>query len=74
VAGPFDPYRVIEQVVEAYHVTWVVVLRPEPGETDPLGLWDGAAATDSEGAHPSFMPERPSFEGDDVRVFRVPDR
>jgi len=50
------------------------VLRPEPGELDPLGLWEGAAATDSEGAHPSFMPDEPSFEGDDVRVFRVADR
>jgi len=71
VAAPFDPYRVIEQVVDAYDVTWVVVLRPGPGEVDPLGLWDGAAATDSEGAHPSFLPDEPAFEGDDVRVFRV---
>jgi hypothetical protein len=71
VAGPFDPYRVVEQVVDAYDVSWVVVLRPGPGETDPLGLWDGAAAVDSEGNHPSFMPDEPAFEGDDVRVFRV---
>ena len=74
VAGPFDPYRVIEQVVDAYDVTWVIVLRPDDGDLDPLGLWEGAAATDSEGAHPSFMPAEPSFEGDNVRVFRVPGR
>ena len=71
LAAPFDPYDVIEQVVAAYDVEWVVVLRPGPGETDPLGLWDGAAATDSEGNHPSFLPAVPQFEGDDVRVFRV---
>lgn len=74
VAAPFDPYRIIEQVVEAYDVTWVIVLRPdEPGAVDPLGLWDGAAATDSEGQHPSFLPSEPAFEGDDVRIFRVVD-
>jgi len=73
IAAPFDPYRVIERVVEAYDVKWVIVLRPSPGETDPLGLWDGASAIDSEGNHPSFMPAEPSFEGDDVRIFRVPD-
>jgi len=71
VAAPFDPYRVIEQVVDAYAVEWVVVLRSGPGETDPLNLWDGSAGTDSEGDHPSFLPAAPAFEGDDVRVFRV---
>jgi uncharacterized protein YbjT (DUF2867 family) len=71
VAAPFDPYRVIEQVVRAYGVDWVIVTRPGPGTTDPLGLWEGAAATDIEGEHPSFMPAQPAFEGDDVRVFRV---
>jgi Dolichyl-phosphate-mannose-protein mannosyltransferase len=74
VAAPFDPYRIIAQVVDAYDVTWVIVLRPEElGEVDPLGLWDGSAATDSEGQHPSFMPDEPAFEGDDVRIFRVVD-
>ena len=71
LAAPFDPYDVIGQVVDAYDVQWVVVLRPGPGETDPLGLWDGAAATDSEGNHPAFLPAEPAFEGDDVRIFRV---
>ena len=71
VAGPFDPFRVLQRVVAAYGVDWVVVLRPGPGEVDPLGLWNGSAATDSEGEHPSFLPAAPSFEGTDVRVFRV---
>jgi hypothetical protein len=74
VAAPFDPYRVIEQVVDAYDVRWVIVLRPEdPGEVDPLGLWNGAAAVDSRGEHPSFLPAEPAFEGDDLRIFRVTD-
>jgi len=71
LAGPFDPFAVIEEVVDAYDVDWVIVLRPGPGETDPLNLWDGSAGTDSQGEHPTFLPAEPSFEGDDVRVFRV---
>jgi hypothetical protein len=71
VAAPFDPYPVIGEVVEAYDVRWVIVLRPGPGETDPLGLWEGADATDSQGNHPDFLPAEPAFEGDDVRIFRV---
>ena len=71
LAAPFDPFAVIEKVVDAYEVEWVVVLRPGPGETDPLNLWDGAAGVDSQGEHPSFLPAEPAFEGDDVRVFRV---
>ena len=71
LAAPFDPFAVIEEVVDAYDVQWVVVLRPGPGETDPLNLWDGAAGVDSQGEHPSFLPAEPAFEGDDVRVFRV---
>lgn len=71
LAAPFDPFAVIEEVVEAYDVSWVIVLRPAEGETDPLNLWDGSAGTDSQGEHPSFLPAEPAFEGDDVRVFRV---
>jgi hypothetical protein len=73
VAAPFDPYRVIADVVEAYDVRWIIVTRPGPGETDPLGLWDGASSRDSEGKHPGFLPDQAAFEGDDVRVFRVVD-
>jgi hypothetical protein len=71
VAAPFDPFRVTADVVDAYDVTWVIVTRPGPGETDPLGLWDGKNARDSEGEHPTFLPAEPAFEGDDVRVFHV---
>jgi 4-amino-4-deoxy-L-arabinose transferase-like glycosyltransferase len=71
VAAPFDPFRVIEGVVRAYRVEWVVVLSPGDGEPDPLRLWDGAEGVDSEGAHPSFLPSDPAFEGTDVRIYRV---
>jgi hypothetical protein len=73
VSAPFDPFRVIEEVVRAYDVGWVVVTL-EPGESrDALGLWDGAAAIDSEGSSPAFLPASPSFEAPGVRVFEVLD-
>lgn len=71
VAGPFDPFRVLQQVVEAYGVDWVVVLSPGDGAPDPLSLWNGSAGVDSEGAHPGFLPAAPAFEGPDVRIFEV---
>lgn len=71
VAPPFDPFDVIGQVVAAYDARWVVVTL-DPGETrDPLGLWDGASATDIEGEHPTFLPDAPAFEAPGVRVFEV---
>ena len=73
VAAPFDPFRVIEQVVDAYDVRWIVVLSPGNDESDPLNLWNGSAGVDSEGEHARFLPSRPAFEGDDVRIFRVGD-
>jgi 4-amino-4-deoxy-L-arabinose transferase-like glycosyltransferase len=71
VAPPFDLFPVIGQVVDAYHVRWVVVTLA-PGETrDPLGLWDGASATDSAGNHPDFLRAAPDYETPRVRVFEV---
>jgi hypothetical protein len=71
IAPPFDLFPVIGQVVDAYHVRWVVVTLA-PGESrDPLGLWDGLSATDSAGNHPDFLPAAPDYDGPGVRVFRV---
>jgi hypothetical protein len=71
VAPPFDPFPIIGQVVDAYQVRWVVVTLA-PGVTrDPLGLWEGSAAIDSDGNHPDFLPEQPAFEATGVRVFEV---
>jgi 4-amino-4-deoxy-L-arabinose transferase-like glycosyltransferase len=74
VAPPFDLFPVIGKVVRAYHVSWVVITLP-PGETrDPLGLWDGAAATDSAGNHPDFLSGAPAFQGQRVRVYEVTEQ
>lgn len=71
VAPPFDGFAVIGQVIDAYRVEWVVVTL-QPGETrDPLGLWDGAAATDAHGDHPDFLPAAPDFSAPRVRVYHV---
>jgi 4-amino-4-deoxy-L-arabinose transferase-like glycosyltransferase len=71
VAPPFDPFPTIAEVVNAYDIRWVVVTL-QPGETrDPLGLWDGANATDSLGTHPDFLPAEPAFEAPGVRVYEV---
>ena len=71
VSAPFDPFAVIEEVVRAYDVRWVVVTL-EPGESrDALGLWDGAAGVDSTGASPGFLPAEPTFEAEGVRVYEV---
>ncbi|HEX3219406.1 MAG TPA: glycosyltransferase family 39 protein [Candidatus Limnocylindria bacterium] len=73
VAPPFDPFAVIDRVVDGYGIRWVVVTL-SPGETrDPLGLWDGASGVDSTGAHPAFLPDKPAFEAPGVRVFEVRD-
>ena len=73
VAPPFDPYPVIGQVVEAYDVRWVVVTLRDGETRDPLGLWDGSAATDADGNQPAFLDASPAFEASGVRVYAVPD-
>jgi hypothetical protein len=71
VAPPFDPFPIVDEVVDAYEIRWVVVTL-QPGETrDPLGLWNGANATDSIGTHPRFLPDEPAFEASGVRVYEV---
>ena len=73
VAPPFDPFEVVDEVVNAYDIRWVVVQLPIGEVRDPLGLWDGAVAVDSTGASPGFLPSRPAFEAEGVRVFEVVD-
>lgn len=71
VAASFDPYPVLERIVDAYGVSWVVVQLPEGAEIDPLGLWDGGAAVDAEGNRATWLEEDPAFEFEDVRVYGV---
>jgi 4-amino-4-deoxy-L-arabinose transferase-like glycosyltransferase len=71
VAAPFDPYPVIEDVVRAYDVRWVIVALREEATVDPLGLWNGGEAVDSEGNQADWLADEPAFEADGVRVFAV---
>ena len=73
VAAPFDPYPVLQEVVDAYDVDWVVVTLG-PGEAiDPLGLWSGGSAMDAFGNRATFLPAEPAFEAEGVRVYEVVD-
>jgi 4-amino-4-deoxy-L-arabinose transferase-like glycosyltransferase len=75
VAPPFDLYPVIGRVVDAYDIRWVVVTLLPDETLDPLGLWDGALATDAAGDHPDFLPATPGFAAPGVRIYQVvPDR
>jgi len=71
VAPSFDPYPVLERIVDAYGVEWVLVQLPEGAEVDPLGLWAGGSAVDAEGNRATWLEVEPSFEFEDIRVFRV---
>jgi hypothetical protein len=71
VAPPFDPFVTVAEVVRAYDVRWVVVTLGAGETRDPLGLWEGAAATDSTGAHPTFLGEEPTLFAPGVRIYEV---
>jgi dolichyl-phosphate-mannose-protein mannosyltransferase len=71
VAPPFDRFPIVDRVVDAYRVRWVVVTLAPGQERDPLGLWNGAAAIDSGGNHPDFLAAQPVFSAPGVRVFEV---
>jgi hypothetical protein len=71
VAPPFDKYPVVNAVVDAYQIRWVVVTLADGQQRDPLGLWDGAAATDSGGGQPDFLPDEPAYSAPGVRVYEV---
>lgn len=71
VAPPFDPFPVIEQVIRAYDVRWVVLERQTGAAEDVLGLWEGASSTDSEGNRATFLPDMATFSAADVRIYMV---
>ena len=73
VVSPFDPYPVLEQVVRAYDVRWVVVALREGASIDPLGLWNGGRAVDGDGNTATWLSLDPAFEAPGVRVFAVVD-
>ena len=71
VSFPLDPYPVIEEVVRAYDVKWVVVTQLRDELRAPLGLWDGGAAVDQDGNRADWLAEDPAFETGNVRIFEV---
>lgn len=73
VAAPFDRYPVIEQVVRAYDVEWVIVTLREDATIDPLGLWKGGHAVDGEGNRADWLATDPTFEAEGIRIFAVLD-
>lgn len=73
VAAPFDLYPVIEEVVRAYDVEWVVVTLREDATIDPLGLWEGGHAVDGEGNPAPWLADEPAFEAEGVRIYAVVD-
>ncbi len=72
ISAPYDPYPVLERVVDAYEVEWVVVQLLEGEETDALNLWRGAEAVDAEGNSATWLEAEPAFElPGELRIFQV---
>ena len=71
VAHSFDPYPVLERIVDAFDVRWVMVQLPEGEDVDPLGLWEGGAAVDAEGNRATWLADEPAFEVPELRIFEV---
>ncbi len=71
VPAPFDAYPVVEEVVRAYDVRWVIVSLREKDTIDPLGLWDGCESRDSEGNIATWLECDPAFEAEGVRIYAV---
>jgi hypothetical protein len=67
----WDPFPVMERVVRAYDVRWMVVTIPDGAERDPLGLWEGGESVDREGNRATWLASEPAFEADGVRVYEV---
>jgi hypothetical protein len=62
---------VIEEVVRAYDVRWVIVTLREDATIDPLGLWEGGDAVDGDGNQATWLADEPTFEAPGVRIFAV---
>ena len=71
VSFPLDPYPVIEKVVRAYDVEWLVITQLRDELRAPLGLWDGGNAVDEEGNRADWLATEPSFATESVRIFQI---
>ena len=71
VAPSFDPFPVLQRIVEAYGVDWVMVQLPEGATRDALGLWDGPTGTDVDGNHPTSLADAPALDAPGLRIWAV---
>lgn len=71
IAIPYDPFPVIEMAARAYGAQWLVISRQADEMRAPLGLWDGGAATDSDGNRADWLATEPAFQTESVRVFEI---
>jgi 4-amino-4-deoxy-L-arabinose transferase-like glycosyltransferase len=72
VGPPFDPFPIVEGVARAYDVRWFVAQRQvqEPA-IEPLGLWEGGRAIDSDGNRADWLATEPTYEDDMVRIYEI---
>jgi len=68
---PFDPYPVAGRAAAAYGATWLVVERRNGAASDPLGLWEGGEARDSQGNQAVWLADDPVLDSDGVRIYRI---
>lgn len=71
VASTPDSYLVLERIVAAFDVRWVVVQLPDGADSDPLGLWRGGAARDAEGNRATWLADEPAFVTPGLRIYEV---
>jgi hypothetical protein len=55
----------------AYGAQWLVISRQADEMRAPLGLWDGGAATDSDGNRADWLAAEAEFETESVRIFEI---
>ena len=71
VAPTFDPFPVLERIVDAYGVRWVMLQLAEGESRDPLGLWAGSASTDVDGNRATWLADEPAFDIPGLRIYEV---
>ncbi len=71
VAPSFDPYPVLERIVDAYGVRWVMLQLAEGETRDPLGLWEGSASVDAQGNRATWLADTPALDIPGLRIYEV---
>ncbi|MGQ0609272.1 MAG: ArnT family glycosyltransferase [Chloroflexota bacterium] len=72
IGSTYDPYLVIEEVIDAYDVRWFVAQRQARGPAvEPQGLWDGGAAVDDHGNRADWLAIEPAYADSLIRIYEV---